>query len=125
MERQRTLKNSVAVTIVILGGISLKATPAWSNDTLLIQSQNQQPPLNVNVSPSENKLESLSNQQWHWQIEPENTPRNEAINQEYPLEINSNQTKPSIAPRDEELNWQNEQKGEPRETGGTVPFLEF
>ncbi len=44
---------------------------------------------------------------------------------EYPLEPDSTQTKPNLAPNNSDNNWLDSDRNNPRQRSGTIPFIRF
>ncbi|MEL4898325.1 hypothetical protein [Crocosphaera sp. Alani8] len=120
---QKTINQLVITTLLILWGIfgqslcSLAKEPMWSQ---LPNGQDSSP-----ATEGENQLEGIHNQQWQWQVEPEDRTDKESIEEEYPLDVNSNNSVPSVNPMTEEQEWEDSNTGDPVPTGGTVPLVEF
>ncbi|MEM8780399.1 MAG: hypothetical protein AAGF26_16315 [Cyanobacteria bacterium P01_G01_bin.49] len=118
-----TNKNSVVAMVVVMAGIFGQNLLSLANETRLVQVPVEQPQLSP--PQEETPLEGIENQQWQWNIEEEDGNNQGVISDQYPLDVNSSDTNPSVNPRTEEREWQDSQKGDPRESGGTVPLLEF
>ncbi|MEL4895724.1 hypothetical protein [Crocosphaera sp. Alani8] len=110
-------------TLLILWGILGQSLCSLANEPMWSQLPNGQHP--SPATEGENQLEGIHNQQWQWQVEPEDRTHKESIEEEYPLDVNSNNGVPSVNPMTEEQEWEDSNTGEQVPTGGTVPLVEF
>ena len=114
---ERTGKNCGVAMAIIMGIIAI--TP------LCIAKETRQPFV-VNEQTDWEQLEQgntsgrISEKLNPWEVEWDTSD-----DYEYPLEVNSTQTIPNLAPISEDQNWFDSDTNDPRSRSGTIPFLRF
>ncbi|MGK7940048.1 MAG: hypothetical protein AB4062_07845 [Crocosphaera sp.] len=68
-------------------------------------------------------LEENETQQWSWDIEDSDGIISEKI--EYEISPELMEGSPIIDPDKEDEDWENSHRGDPKKSGGTIPFAEF
>ena len=68
-------------------------------------------------------LDSKSLQQWPWDIDESDGIISE--NFEYEITPDSSNDLPSVSSNQADEDWENSNRGDPKETGGTMPLVEF
>lgn len=125
MKNHKTLQNSsVALIGLIMLGSLTEISPALANEFPIISSEEvERQDTPIGNSQDLTGLEEKNTQQWQWGVNEESVPNRN--NLEYKIDTDNARETPSVDLNRDDEDWENLNRGEPRNRGGEFPLTQF
>ncbi|MDJ0511416.1 MAG: hypothetical protein QNJ64_19510 [Crocosphaera sp.] len=112
------------VSMMVLSAIVASLPAVLANDTVVTTVEDVEP-LQTSTGNWQDLqgIEETDTEQWSWDLENNDGIISENVQYEITPELI--EKSPTIDPEKEDEDWQNSHRGDPKKSGGTIPFAEF